>query len=714
MAIDLFGLPHILEAIIAPLRFNDLVNCVRVNHTWYNTITPLLWKDVITYRSQATDRYNVWTYQHFFLQADAQSRQGFLRNAHHIRALTCRTPQLLTTLNTTHFPNLVEINFVVDHSYDAFPALIRLIARSPKLRAVSVESPRTCAADEDWERMHDLVDVLCKRCPEISCVYLDGIYPHARDIVGLCTRLLGRIKQDTNQIKKLTLQRPDLLTRSRRGPSRGHAWMARESPLVVPVPDTEMWRIVENNTDGNNGRWENEQWTPMLKSGWNTIAVMETPEELQVVLPSTFPLDAFTQFLDRFPNCQDVSLGESQEPLCTALVGSLRRLPMVHKINRPVRYFREPDEIPGSVNCEFTSVRLHALEYTTAFHLSDTPLWMRLSSLVDLDLDFVHVTITELLHVLASTTHLQSIRVPSVKIMGTEQGLVPGTAWASRSLRQVSLGLYLDGHDDELLRGHNSDWSDIPVEYWGDIPPQGWIDTSADESDNVQDRTSEIATALAPAFMAQLDSQAELRELELSFNNRLYPKPSPFLQLSLDPAVGLPRLSNLKKLEKLVVTGLVHQLGQQEIVWMSQHWPNLSWIEVPILHTYSTLAETRTVSCNRGNFTGQAPEYHQWLPQLHVAIPIDCYSCAQGCYSIQCLCRSLYEAHDIALRDRDDDGDDGWYFADGAYWRVIAVREAAEVAREATLVDPFDDLYLGRHRQHGSGSRSKAARESRR
>ncbi|KAG0026813.1 hypothetical protein BGZ82_009289 [Podila clonocystis] len=690
MAVDLFDLQHILEAIVAPLRFNDLVNCVRVNRTWYNTITPVLWEDVITYRSQATDRCIVWTYQQYFFR-DEPSCEDFRKNAHHIRPLTCRTQQLLTTLNTTHFPNLVEINLVTDLSCDAFPALIRLIARSPKLRAVSVENPGTYATEKDWEHAHDLVDVLCK-FPEISCVYLDGIYSQARDMEGLCTRLLGRIKKSTNQIKKLTVQRPDLLTRSRRGPSWGRAWTSRESPLVVPVPSTDMWRIVEDNTEGNNGRWENEQWMPMLKSGWNTTAVMEREDELQVALPSTFPEDAYTRFLDQFSDCQDIDL--------------------------PARYFRPLNEILGSDNCELTSVRLHALKYTTAFTLSDTPLWTRLSGLVDLDLDFVHVTITELLHVLASTTQLQTIRVLSVKITGKEKGLVPGMTWASSSLRQVSLGLYLNGHDEELLRGYSQDWGNISASDWANIPApdwssssaQDWDDISANEGNKVQACTTKIATALAPVFMAQLDAQAELRELQLSFNNRLHPRLSPFLQLSLDPAVGLPRLSNLKKLEKLVVTGLLHQLGQQEIEWMSQHWPKLSWIEVPILNTYVSLTETRSVSCNRETFSGQAPAYHQWFPQLHVAIPVDCYSCAQGCDSMHCLCRSLYEAHNIAIRGCDDGCDDG------AYWheRVIAARDAVDVAREATLVDPFDDLYLGRHRQHGSASRPKAARGSRR
>ncbi|KAI9231986.1 MAG: hypothetical protein BYD32DRAFT_466648 [Podila humilis] len=111
-----------------------------------------------------------------------------------------------------------------------------------------------------------------------------------------------------------------------------------------------------------------------------------------------------------------------------------------------------------------------------------------------------------------------------------------------------------------------------------------------------------------------LSSQSELRELELSFNNSLQPKLSPFLQLFLDPALGLPQLSNLKKLEKLAVTGQAHHFGQREIEWMPQNWRRLYSIQVPILYE-----STQVVSCTRHNFSGQEPEYHRWFAQLRTA-----------------------------------------------------------------------------------------------
>ncbi|KAF8988401.1 hypothetical protein BGZ52_010507 [Haplosporangium bisporale] len=692
MVIDLFELPHILKSIANSLRFNDLVSCVRVNRTWYDTITPLLWEDVIAYRSIPTNQHDVWTYKQYFLR-DHQSRQGLLKNAHHIRALTCQTPQLLTTLNTTLCANLVEINFNTDRSYEAFPAFMRLIARSPKLRAVSVESLWDYPEPERWERVHDLVDVLCKRS-DISCFYLEGIYTHARDVEGLCAKALGRIRQDPKQIKKLTLQRRDLLRRSRRGPSQGRMWAARESPLVVPIPGQERWRVIEDNIVGNNGRWENETWTPMVNSNGHTLAVMETPGELQVVVPYTFSTAAYSRFLDQFTNCQDITIGHVEKPLHDALVASLQRLPNVSKIDQQTYRFNDPTKIPACSN-KLTSVRLHSIDQIENYTLLDTPLSTQLGSLVDLDLDFRQFTFTELMHILVNTPSLQMIRIPSVIIQGTEQELMPAI-WASSHLQQVSLGLYLKCHRDDLKRGYVGSWGHVENE----------------ERNHVKACATDIAIALTPMFLEQLNSQSELCELELSFNNRLHPRLSPFLQLSLDPVAGLPRLSNLKKLEKLVITGLAHRLGQQEIEWMSRQWPRLRWIEVPVLDYW--VDTTEAVSCTRYSVTtaGQeveAPRYDQWFPRLHVVIPIDCYSCGR-CWSLHCPCRSLYEVSDF-----DEEEDQERYDAAEALGceREVAAKAAAEVEREAKLVDPHDDLYLGRQRQHRSGCRPKPKRTSR-
>ncbi|KAG0326219.1 hypothetical protein BG000_001497 [Podila horticola] len=55
MPIDPLELPHILKAITDLLSFDDRLSCVPVSHAWNNTIAPLFWKDVTTYRSQLTD-----------------------------------------------------------------------------------------------------------------------------------------------------------------------------------------------------------------------------------------------------------------------------------------------------------------------------------------------------------------------------------------------------------------------------------------------------------------------------------------------------------------------------------------------------------------------------------------------------------------------------------------------------------------------------------
>ncbi|KAF9382833.1 hypothetical protein CPB97_006905 [Podila verticillata] len=329
----------------------------------------------------------------------------------------------------------------------------------------------------------------------------------------------------------------------------------------------------------------------------NTLAVMETQGELQVVLPSTLSEAAYARFLDQFTNFQDITFGKVEELLLCALVAFLQRLPNIND--------------------------------------------------------------------------------------GTEQELLPVT-WDSNNLRRVSLGLYLKGHKEDTNFYRIWDW------------------LSREELDNIKACTTDISIALAPMFLEQLNSQFELRELEPSFNNRLHPRLSPFLQLSLDPAHGLPRLSNLKKLEKLVITGLAHRLGQKEIVWMSQNWPRLRRIEVPIIDHW--IDPTEAVSCTRHSVSvGQemvAPEYDQWFLQLHVVIPIDCHSCGK-CLNQHCPCRGFYEAGNInheELLERED------YMIEADYWEAEEMEAdlTVELEYEAYLIDSFDDLYLGRHHQHRS------------
>ncbi|KAF9384589.1 hypothetical protein CPB97_005551 [Podila verticillata] len=421
---------------------------------------------------------------------------------------------------------------------------------------------------------------------------------------------------------------------------------------------------------------------------------MEAESELQIALPCSLPHAAYVALLRRFTNCHELFLASGgisfDEQLNRAVIAVLSQNANLRKIECEWGAFRSDPGAAPVVRNELTSLQLWVSDSTNDVSLSDITPSIQLSILVDLFLGAPRFTMDEFVSIMSSTPSLQNIRIPSVNITGTEQS--QSMIWASRSLRQVSLSLYLDGHLPDLDACNSS----------------RWVQIANDERDGVRSRTIDIATALAPSFKEQVNSQSELRELKLSFNNCLHPALSPFLDLSLDPSVGLPQLSNLKKLEKLVVTGLAHHLGQKEIQWMSQNWPRLFSIQVPVLHKW--VSPTEAESCTRYNFSGQAPEYHQWFGQLKVSIPIDCYSCGR-CRHLKCTCRQFYEASYVYEQRIERDR------RAALEVRIESERDAAEAAAEleyeTSRVDPLDDLYLGRHHQHRSGFWPKLPRQSR-
>ncbi|KAF9391821.1 hypothetical protein CPB97_005229 [Podila verticillata] len=447
MPIDPLQLPHILKAITDPLSFTDLLSCVLVNHAWNDAITPILWEDAITYRSKLTEDVDVWDYQEYFLQDE--SRQGFLKNAHHIRALTCQHPQLLSILNNTNCVNLVEVNYVVDGPLHGLPELCKLISRNQSLRAVSVESKGShwdrwdgCTLDQS---MSDFLDVL-DQSPNISSVYLGGV-----QCQKVALRLLKRVRQEPNQIKKLTLERPELLTRSRRGPSKGQAWIARESPMMVWIPGTELWRTVDDKAIGNNGRWENEQWGP-LNNGRSEpcTAVFETAQELQLVFSETYWFYICLEkegFWKQYTHCQQL---RTHDKISADRIATFQRhLPNLHKLDLEIGSNVSVEWILTQPNARFSSLRLHSPWYSGTFPMDIRAYSKHLQTLVDLDLDYRNFTMKELLYILQDTPHLQSIRIPSVTLVGTEK-LTYSPAWASRNLRKVSLGLYLRGDQPDI------------------------------------------------------------------------------------------------------------------------------------------------------------------------------------------------------------------------------------------------------------------------
>jgi hypothetical protein len=73
--------------------------------------------------------------------------------------------------------------------------------------------------------------------------------------------------------------------------------------------------------------------------------------------------------------------------------------------------------------------------------------------------------------------------------------------------------------------------------------------------------------------MEQLGCQTHLVELELRLNDFTMIDNSPFLQLKVGLENGLDQLGRLRRLETLVISELLHEVGPTEIVWMSEHWP---------------------------------------------------------------------------------------------------------------------------------------------
>ncbi|KAG0073888.1 hypothetical protein BGZ92_003640 [Podila epicladia] len=69
-------------------------------------------------------------------------------------------------------------------------------------------------------------------------------------------------------------------------------------------------------------------------------------------------------------------------------------------------------------NTRISSLRLRKLWYDRPWNTPIPGPSRQLQTLVDLDLDYRYFTMTELLHILKTTPHLQSIKIPSVTVEG--------------------------------------------------------------------------------------------------------------------------------------------------------------------------------------------------------------------------------------------------------------------------------------------------------
>ncbi|KAF9325144.1 hypothetical protein BG006_011344 [Podila minutissima] len=512
-------LPHIADAIAYTLTFADLINCVQVNHEWNDAFTRILYEDVITFRSKQARPNGDWDGCEYFV--DPSSRRRFARHAHHIRGLTCQRSQLASILlETLTFDNLIEVNLIQDDgpfSADdtSIDSLTGLLARSPLLQAVSIENV-DFRSMEQIQRLLDFVKVL-EKYPAVTCVYFDGDYIIRRsgDITGrsgdmvsqIWKRLMARVStSDTQRVRTLAMQRPELLSRSNRGPNNRGSWTSRERPLQIRVPETNLWREIHytpvaglSDVRYGGGRWEDEVWTK-LRTIKNLIAVIHRTEELHLACDESYLNDelVFEMMHGYRLQCREFMLGPW---------------------NIFTRQFwaRFPGVLPN--------LERH-------LKLGLTKHW---STLVEVDLDVMDFYVKKFWKLLANSPKLQSVRIPVLLIDGFEPTELP--EWATGRLDKLSIGLYLEGHERDLERG-----TSIP---------------QPESEPELANNPVEAARRIGPLLMAQINRQSNLHELELSFNHRRHLRRSPVFALSLDRVAGLPQLSNLGQLERFVVSGLL-------------------------------------------------------------------------------------------------------------------------------------------------------------
>lgn len=160
--------------------------------------------------------------------------------------------------------------------------------------------------------------------------------------------------------------------------------------------------------------------------------------------------------------------------------------------------------------------------------------------------------------------------------------------WVCHKMKTELIGIRIEGHQND---------GKVFVEY----------------PDDIKVRSLEHATRVAPSFMEQLGSLTELEHLRVSLNCAYCCAPSPFSQLAVGPSNGLGQLSRLQRLEYFSVSGILHQAGSAEIVWMANHWPRLKKINLPI---FSAMDNTQLAFV--GEYLSLTSDYTPFFRRLEV------------------------------------------------------------------------------------------------
>lgn len=594
----ILNIPHIANAIADYLSFDDLLNCILVDHAWHKALLPILWQNVESFRCTACPQLHRTgmnrTYRHCFLAP--LSHNALLKYSQHIRVLTCRGYGILSDLLESGCSNLLHINYLVQmddrfgpfaYAPDLFSfadgdeqepltdssppdmgltTLTKLIALNPHLRAVSIEIP-VVETEGDFRELTDFVASL-DQFPSVTCFYIEVSFKDwnrrlspLREILRLRLSALGRQK-----VKHLTFKRGHRMLRIDRG-----------QPDGVPMGRYGPWR-------GRRARNMEPQET--LYSINYALAVHESQGTTVVRLPCDLAEADMSLLLARYcqVRCLDKEKLDSGEQLCLLSLPEWRNL---HQFSLDMTQFESSNSfspVNGSPTEEEQKAHFPSMLPPNLIH--PTPCLRH--ALVEVyfhDGRSDQGTMTYLLDLLTSCPNLQALRANHISINGLEPNPCP--PWSVHQLRSLSLGLYIEG--------------------------QSTAETSPEEAVAM---ATASANRIALAFMDQLGRQTDLRELQLQFNNRLYCGPSPFLELAVGAKNGLGQLAKLARLGSFVIAGLTHRVGPVEIEWMVKHWPSLQTIELPLFDP-----DDPSKQANAKNYERAMLDFTSFYPRLEVRVP---------------------------------------------------------------------------------------------
>ncbi|KAF9384690.1 hypothetical protein CPB97_005457 [Podila verticillata] len=586
-----FHIPHIYHSITDSLSFADLLKCILVNRQWHDAFIPILWSDVVTFRTKLPP----WPYEEYHdYSLNSHTRRGLFNHARYIHALTCQGFQSLRILFDSSCVNLVEINFMIDLSTGCpgLDDLVDLMSVSPILRAVSIEN-----VDLDDKvtksQFQDLLEFL-DDTPSITNVALVPLNKHLNEELweAVWARLCSRV--DFSTIHSLCIHTSSL-SRSERAPTSRRSWPGRESPISAKVGAREYRRALPSA----GGRWENER-RMQDRRHWCSpcVAVLENDGCLELCAAEDGHRKPLLSFLQRSPTGwsigDDDGSEQSQEEVMDTLGPTIRQVfPNLCKLNLPRQFL-------SSLPQEQFLPTLAGLSLSFGhYNTNPVPLSLSAHSGILLSLECGFVSTSDFFAIVTNCPNLQDLQaIVRYQLPGPEVS----PPWICKNLRKL---------DIRFIHREEEDWFDF-----------SW--------DSDLERVEDSARRLAPSVLRQLGTLSKLQDLCIEVNNEYRVTSSPFFQLSLDPDYGLPQLAGVQQLKTFKVTGLIHSVGQTEIEWMKTYWPFLLSLEIPIL----TDVKGKRTLVWRDYFEGHVPAYENWYPGLNVLIPESCYGCI--------MCRYLH------------------------------------------------------------------------